>query len=204
MTFAYNEKYKTINSFKTVIRPKTEYKHLDELEERAFYSRLSSMASQCLEKEEYIELLKEQLNIFRQDAQRNYEKYRKKYSPLMDSDKLCVIYIKPSQKYMYWKCCEIKVSDISTIRKHQEVRFTKGGIIEKRNGVDYYIDCQVQEPIQAFSYPAGQYPIDMGSGFEIDYNKMFDLLILGPMNRIIESMGYTPLDVNISYSMSLF
>lgn len=132
------------------------------------------------------------------------EKYRKKYSPLMDSDKLCVIYIKPSQKYMYWKCCEIKVSDISTIRKHQEVRFTKGGIIEKRNGVDYYIDCQVQEPIQAFSYPAGQYPIDMGSGFEIDYNKMFDLLILGPMNRIIESMGYTPLDVNISYSMSLF
>ena len=132
------------------------------------------------------------------------EKYRKKYSPLMDSDKLCVIYIKPSQKYMYWKCCEIKVSDISTIRKHQEVRFTKGGIIEKRNGVDYYVDCQVQEPIQAFSYPAGQYPIDMGSGFEIDYNKMFDLLILGPMNRIIESMGYTPLDVNISYSMSLF
>lgn len=77
MTFDYNEKYKIINSFKTVIRPKTEYKPLDEFEERAFYSRLSSMASQCLQKEEYIERLKEQLNIFRQDAQRNYEKYRK-------------------------------------------------------------------------------------------------------------------------------
>ena len=77
MTFDYNEKYKIINSFKTVIRPKTEYKPLDEFEERAFYSRLSSMASQSLQKDEYIERLKEQLNIFRQDAQRNYEKYRK-------------------------------------------------------------------------------------------------------------------------------
>ena len=77
MTFNYNEKYKIINSFKTVIRPKTEYKHLDELEERSFYARLSSMASQSLQKDEYIERLKEQLNIFRQDAQRNYENYRK-------------------------------------------------------------------------------------------------------------------------------
>ena len=34
------------------------------------------MASQSLQKDEYIERLKEQLNIFRQDAQRNYEKYR--------------------------------------------------------------------------------------------------------------------------------
>ena len=134
----------------------------------------------------------------------NSEKYKKKYTTLVDSDKLCVLYIKPSNKYTYWKCCDIKVSDIPTIMKHQEIRFIKGGVIEKRNGVDYYTDCQVQEPIQAFSYPAGQYPIDMANGFEIDYNKMFDLLILGPMNRIIEAMGYTPLDINISYSMSLF
>ncbi|MBE6422588.1 hypothetical protein [Succinivibrio dextrinosolvens] len=75
MTFDYNEKYKIINSFKTVIRPKTEYKHLDEFEERAFYARLSSMASQCLEKEERIELLQEQLNIFKQDAKQQYKMF---------------------------------------------------------------------------------------------------------------------------------
>lgn len=133
------------------------------------------------------------------------ENYRKRYSTLSDSDKLCVIYIKPTNRYMYWKCCEIKKSDLSTIRKHQEVRFTKGGVIKKmENGVEYYTDCQVKEQIQAFSYPAGQYPMDMASGFEIDYDKMFDLLILGPMNRIIESMGYTPVDVSMSYTMSLF
>lgn len=134
----------------------------------------------------------------------NSEKYKKKYTTLVDSDKLCVLYIKPSNKYTYWKCCDIKVSDIPTIMKHQEIRFIKGGIIEKRNGVDYYTDCQVQEPIQAFSYPSGQYPMDMASGFEIDYDKMFDLLILSPMNRIIEAMGYSPIDISMSHDVPLF
>ena len=35
----------------------------------------------------------------------NSEKYKKKYTTLMDSDKLCVLYIKPSKKYEYWKAC---------------------------------------------------------------------------------------------------
>ena len=132
------------------------------------------------------------------------EKYKRKYTALVDSDKLCVIYIKPTKKYGYWKSCEIKISDIANVRNHQEVRFTKGGIIEKRGNVDYYIDCQVKEPIQAFSYPAGNYPMDMASGFEIDYDKMFDLLILGPMNRIVEAMGYSPIDINMSHDVPLF
>ena len=134
----------------------------------------------------------------------NSEKYKKKYTTLVDSDKLCVLYIKPNKRYNYWKTCEIKVSDIANVRKHQEVRFTKGGVIDKKEGVDYYIDCQVQEPIQAFSYPAGQYPMDMASGFEIDYDKMFDLLILGPMNRIVEAMGYNPIDIGMNYVEGLW
>ena len=132
------------------------------------------------------------------------EKYKKKYTTLVDSDKLCVLYIKPNKRYNYWKTCEIKTSDIANVRKHQEVRFTKGGVIERKEGVDYYTDCQVQEPIQAFSYPAGQYPMDMANGFEIDYDKMFDLLILGPMNRIVEAMGYNPIDIGMNYVEGLW
>ena len=134
----------------------------------------------------------------------NSEKYKKKYTTLMDSDKLCVLYIKPNKKYEYWKACSIKVSEIANIRKKQEVRFYKGGVIEKINGVDFYTDCQVREPIQAFSYPAGQFPMDMASGFEIDYDRMFDLLILGPMNRIIEAMGYKPVDIGMNYVKGLW
>lgn len=134
----------------------------------------------------------------------NSEKYKKKYTTLMDSDKLCVLYIKPNKKYEYWKACSLKVSEIANIRKKQEVRFYKGGVIEKINGVDFYTDCQVREPIQAFSYPAGQFPMDMASGFEIDYDRMFDLLILGPMNRIIEAMGYNPVDIGMNYVKGLW
>jgi hypothetical protein len=122
----------------------------------------------------------------------------------MDSDKLCVVYIKPNKKYGYWKTCSIKVSEIASIRKKQEVRLYKGGVIENIDGVDFYTDCQVREPIQAFSYPAGQYPMDMASGFEIDYDKMFDLLILSPMNRIVEAMGYNPVDIGMNYVEGLW
>ena len=134
----------------------------------------------------------------------NSEKYKKKYTTLMDSDKLCVVYIKPNKKYGYWKTCSIKVSEIASIRKKQEVRLYKGGVIENIDGVDFYTDCQVRESIQAFSYPAGQFPMDMASGFEIDYDRMFDLLILGPMNRIIEAMGYNPVDIGMNYVKGLW
>jgi hypothetical protein len=132
------------------------------------------------------------------------DNYKRKYPLLMDSDKLCVVYIKPNKKYGYWKTCSIKVSEIASIRKKQEVRLYKGGVIENIDGVDFYTDCQVREPIQAFSYPAGQYPMDMASGFEIDYDKMFDLLILSPMNRIVEAMGYNPVDIGMNYVEGLW
>lgn len=135
----------------------------------------------------------------------NSEKYKRKYTTLVDSDKLCVLYIKPNKKYNYWKNCEIKRSDLPTLRKRQEVRFKKGGVLKTMpNGVEYYTDCQVLEPVQAFSYPAGQYPMDMASGFEIDYDKMFDLLILSPMNRIIEAMGYNPVGINMDFMSGLW
>lgn len=134
----------------------------------------------------------------------NSEKYKRKYTTLVDSDKLCVLYIKPNKKYNYWKNCEIKRSDLPTLRKRQEVRFKKGGVLKTMpNGVEYYTDCQVLEPVQAFSYPAGQYPMDMASGFEIDYDKMFELLILSPMNRIIEAMGYNPVGINMDFMLGL-
>lgn len=135
----------------------------------------------------------------------NSEKYKRKYTTLVDSDKLCVLYIKPNKKYNYWKNCEIKRSDLPTVRKRQEVRFKKGGVLKTMpNGVEYYTDCQVLESVQAFSYPAGQYPMDMASGFEIDYDKMFDLLILSPMNRIIEAMGYNHVGINMDFMSGLW
>ena len=75
MTFDYNPTYKMITGFKTIIRAKSDNKIIDKDDERMFYLRMSSMASQCLEKEERIELLQEQLNIFKQDAKQQYKMF---------------------------------------------------------------------------------------------------------------------------------
>lgn len=76
MTFDYNPTYKMITGFKTIIRAKSDNKTIDKDDERMFYLRMSSMASQCLEKEERIENLLGQNNILRQDANHNYQQFR--------------------------------------------------------------------------------------------------------------------------------
>lgn len=75
MSFEYNPTYKKITGFKTIIRAKSDNKSIDKDDEKAFYQRMSSMAAQSLQKEERIEFLLEQLNIFRQDAEQSYLKY---------------------------------------------------------------------------------------------------------------------------------
>ena len=41
-------------------------------------------------------------------------------------------------------------------------------------------------------------------GIEIDYDRMFDLLILGPMNRIVEAMGKQPISLDMAFERSLW
>ena len=199
----------TIEGFVKQLKAVKESFMLQNYETISVNKGMNKYAEYVLDDTKEIELLQKAMVTVQGAAFYNYllnnsEKYKKKYTTLMDSDKLCVLYIKPNKKYEYWKACSLKVSEIASIRKKQEVRFYKGGVIEKINGVDFYTDCQVREPIQAFSYPAGQFPMDMASGFEIDYDRMFDLLILGPMNRIIEAMGYNPVDIGMNYVKGLW
>lgn len=199
----------TIEGFVKQLKAVKESFMLQNYETISVNKGMNKYAEYVLDDTKEIELLQKAMVTVQGAAFYNYllnnsEKYKKKYTTLIDSDKLCVLYIKPNKKYEYWKACSLKVSEIANIRKKQEVRFYKGGVIEKINGVDFYTDCQVREPIQAFSYPAGQFPMDMASGFEIDYDRMFDLLILGPMNRIIEAMGYNPVDIGMNYVKGLW
>jgi hypothetical protein len=69
-----------------------------------------------------------------------------------------------------------------------------------------FTDVMSKTQVEAMSFPAGLYPKDMviSKGIEIDYERMFDLLILGPMNRIIEAMGNQPVSLNMTYEGSLW
>ena len=133
----------------------------------------------------------------------NNEKFKKKYSTLFDADKLCVLYIKPTSRYTYWKT-ETQVL-VSEYIKHPDMYKLISNKKETRNGsIDVYTDIMSLQKCEAFSYPAGMFPMDMAVNLEIDKNKMFDLLVLSPVNRIIEAMGFQPVDISMTYSKGLW
>jgi hypothetical protein len=133
----------------------------------------------------------------------NNEKFKKRYSTLFDADKLCVLYVKPTQRYQYWKKeMQIPVSDYA---KNPEMYKLISNTKEARKGnIEVYTDIMSLQMCEAFSYPAGMFPMDMAANLEIDKNKMFDLLILSPVNRIVEAMGYQPIDISMTTETGLW
>ncbi len=125
----------------------------------------------------------------------NNVKYKKKYGTLFDADKLCVIYIKPGKKYTYWKK-ETSVP-VSLYQKSPDL-YRVYGNPKSVNGVMCYTDAMSLQSCEAFSYPAGMYPMDLTENMEIDKTRMFKILILAPINRIIEAMGYPEIDTSVT------
>ena len=138
------------------------------------------------------------------------EKYKKKYGILSDSDKLCVLYIKPSPKYTYWKKENmVNIKDyIKNPDMYKLVTDKKAIIRPEGMGKPYeaFTDIMSKTQVEALSFPAGLYPKDLviSKGIEIDYDRMFDLLILGPMNRIVEAMGKQPISLDMAFERSLW
>ena len=138
------------------------------------------------------------------------EKYKKKYGILSDSDKLCVLYIKPTHKFTYWKKeTNVPIKEyIKSPDMYKLVSDKKATIRPDGAGKPYeaFTDIMSKTQVEALSFPAGLYPKDMviSKGIEIDYERMFDLLILGPMNRIIEAMGNQPVSLNMTFERSLW
>lgn len=132
----------------------------------------------------------------------NNDGLKRKYSVLFDADKLCVLYIKPTSRYTYWK----KETQISTkeVSKNPDMYKLLSDAKQTVKGMDMYTDVMSLQKCEAFSYPAGMYPMDIAENIEIDYNRMFELLVLGPVNRIIEAMGYQPVDINMTCENGLW
>ena len=136
----------------------------------------------------------------------NNEKFKKRYNTLFDADKLCVVYVKPTSRYKYWKKESVipvkeynKYPDIyKLISDKKEIISTQAGSYEA------YTDIMSNQFCEAFSYPAGMFPMDMAANLEIDKNKMFDLLVLSPVNRIVEAMGYQPIDISMTTETGLW
>lgn len=136
----------------------------------------------------------------------NNEKLKRRYTTLFDADKLCVLYIKPTDRYTYWKKeSRVPVADVlKNPDMYKLISNTKSQIVSNGHVIDYYTDVMSLNRCCAFSYPAGMFPMDMASNIQIDKNKMFDLLVLSPINRIIQAMGYAPIDINMTTETGLW
>ena len=135
------------------------------------------------------------------------ERFKKKYSVLFDADKLCVTYIKPSTRYTYWQVrSQIPVKEY--IKNPDMYKLVSDNIKRgvDNNGMPFEVYTDVMEKCkcEAFSYPAGNFPVDMAEMLEIDYDRMFDLLVLKPINRIVEAMGYAEIDMSMTFESGLW
>ena len=138
------------------------------------------------------------------------EKYKKKYGILSDSDKLCVLYIKPTHKFTYWKKETaipikdyVKCPDMYKLVTDRKATICPDGMAKP---YEAFTDIMSKAQVEALSFPAGLYPKDLviSKGIDIDYERMFDLLILGPMNRIVEAMGKQPISLDMAFENSLW
>ena len=132
----------------------------------------------------------------------NNVKFKKRYSTLFDADKLCVLYVKPTERYKYWKK-ENQVSVNDYMKNPDKYKLLSGKKEITKMG-EVYTDVMSLQKCEAFSYPAGMFPMDMAANLEIDKNKMFDLLVLSPVNRIVEAMGYQPIDISMTTETGLW
>lgn len=132
----------------------------------------------------------------------NNVKFKKRYSTLFDADKLCVLYVKPTERYKYWKK-ENQVSVNDYMKNPEKYKLLSDKKQVTKIG-EVYTDVMSLQKCEAFSYPAGMFPMDMAANLEIDKNKMFDLLVLSPVNRIVEAMGYQPIDISMTTETGLW
>ena len=131
------------------------------------------------------------------------DKYKKKYSMLFDADKLCVVYIKPTNRYTYWKKETAVLTDrvLKSPGSYKLITDKKKNIYVEHDcrSYDVYTDIMSKNMCEALSYPAGSYPYDMCEMINIDYDRMFELLVLAPINRIVSAMGYNEIDISMSF-----
>lgn len=135
------------------------------------------------------------------------EKFKKKYSILFDADKLCVVYIKPTTRYTYWQVkTQVPTKEVA---KHPDMYILLSDDIKRgvdNTGAPYEVYTNIMEKgcCEAFAYPAGNYPVDMTEFIDVNYDRMFELLILNPINRIIQAMGYAEIDISMTFESGLW
>ena len=117
----------------------------------------------------------------------NYEKFILQDKTKIDVTLHCPIHVKASAIANF------------ILQKHPKYK-VKYNIIKSGDKVQFYYTTS---PVyEVFAFLPNKYPLEYA--LPIDYDKMFETLILTPCNRVLEVLGYKPINSTLCYTAALW
>ena len=147
---------------------------------------------------EFVKILKEIKNEFKVQntdqismgtAVNNIEKFIINDTSKFEVAKGCPMHVRAAGYHNYVLNNSKHKSKYSLIRSSEKIKF-------------YYVKVKNEKENNVFGYLNGSYPYEYAP--PVDFDEQFNRVILDPMNRFIEAMGYAPLSPNLLLVKALY
>jgi len=147
---------------------------------------------------EFVKILKEIKNEFKVQSPdqisvgtsvNNLEKFIVNDTDKFEVAKGCPMHVRASGYHNYLLNKSKYKAKYSLIRSSEKIKY-------------YYVKVKNEQENNVFGYLNGSYPYELAP--PVDFDEQFNRVILDPINRFIEAMGYTPLSPNLLLVRALY
>jgi DNA polymerase elongation subunit (family B) len=147
---------------------------------------------------EFVKILKEIKNEFKIQspdqisvgtAVNNIEKFIVNDTDKFEVAKGCPMHVRSAGYHNYLLNNSKYKAKYSLIRSSEKIKF-------------YYVKVKNEQENNVFGYLNGSYPYEIAP--PVDFDEQFNRVILDPINRFVEAMGYNPLSSNLLLVRALF
>jgi DNA polymerase elongation subunit (family B) len=147
---------------------------------------------------EFVKILKEIKNEFKVQnpdqisigtSVNNIEKFIINDTAKFEVGKGCPMHVRAAGYHNYVLNNSKYKAKYSLIRSSEKIKF-------------YYVKTKSEAENNVFGYLNGSYPYEYAP--PVDFDEQFNRVILEPINRFVEAMGYTPLSPNLLLVRALF
>ena len=147
---------------------------------------------------EFVKILKEIKNEFKVQSPdqisvgtsvNNLEKFIVNDTDKFEVAKGCPMHVRASGYHNYLLNKSKYKAKYSLIRSSEKIKY-------------YYVKVKNEHENNVFGYLNGSYPYEIAP--PVDFDEQFNRVILDPINRFIEAMGYTPLSPNLLLVRALY
>ena len=147
---------------------------------------------------EFVKILKDIKNEFKVQSPdqisvgtsvNNLEKFIVNDTDKFEVAKGCPMHVRASGYHNYLLNKSKYKAKYSLIRSSEKIKY-------------YYVKVKNEQENNVFGYLNGSYPYEIAP--PVDFDEQFNRVILDPINRFIEAMGYTPLSPNLLLVRALY